>query len=252
MPITLEILASSRIGSQLTGAIGADDPDDQNDFQVLILTSENGTGLTESDITLSSGTVVSLTGKGASWQATIRPPETAAVITMTVAADAFSEGNAETEKDIRVSTSFPDADAEDPSELFASTFTTVSGIAITPTRIVLALGSGSNFRLDLKQYTYAGVEQTSEASFISGSGNGSPRGAERIDFFNGDFLVSGIASGGAAAGRYRVDGGTITRIEAYPSDLRSTGITHSELGITSIGQTTFAQNCNPNTCLWHN
>ena len=43
----------------------------------------------------------------------MRPPETASgTITFTVAADAFSEGNVETEKDIRISTSFPDADAE--------------------------------------------------------------------------------------------------------------------------------------------
>ena len=74
MAVTIEILTIP-IGSQFTSAIGADDTEDQNDFTALILTSESGTGLTESDITLSSGTLVSLTGKGASWEATLRPSE---------------------------------------------------------------------------------------------------------------------------------------------------------------------------------
>ena len=117
MPITLELLTLP-IGSQLTSTIASDEADSKNDFEVLILTSDNGTGLTESDITLSSGTLVSLTGKGASWEVTLRPPETAEVITLTVAADAFAEGNVETEKDIRVSTEFPDTDAEDSTLLF--------------------------------------------------------------------------------------------------------------------------------------
>ena len=142
MPVTLTI-QQIPIGSQLTGTIGADDPDDQNDFQVQILTSENGTGLTESNITLSSGTLVALTGKGASWQATIRPPETAAVITLTVAADAFTEGNVETSKDIRVSTSFPDDDAEAPTLLFNTNLSGLTGITVSPTRIYVCSGSAA-------------------------------------------------------------------------------------------------------------
>ena len=124
MAITLEILPSSRIGSQLTSAGGSDD---KNDFTALILTSDNGTGLTESDITLSSGTLVTLIGSGVSWQATLRPPETEAIITFTVAADAFTEGNLETTHDIRVSTSFPDDDAETPTEIFTLASGTYAG-----------------------------------------------------------------------------------------------------------------------------
>ena len=117
------------IGSILTSTIASDEPESKNDFRVRIITSENGTGLTESNITLSSGTLVSLTGKGASWEATIRPPETAAVITLTIGADAFAEGNAETAQDIRVSTEFPDDDAEVPTAVFDTGKTQGGGIS---------------------------------------------------------------------------------------------------------------------------
>ena len=128
MPVSIEILTIP-IGSQLTSTIAADESADKNDFEVLILTSENGTGLTDSDITLSSGTLVSLTGKGVSWTATVRPPETAvAALTFTVAADAFTEGNVETTHDIRVSRDFPDADAEVPTPLFTHGLPFHSGI----------------------------------------------------------------------------------------------------------------------------
>ena len=92
------------IGSQFVQSIGANDPDDLNDFRCLILADENGTELEESDITLSTGaSLVELTGKNSVRQATIRPPETAGMLTITVGANAFSEGNAETSKDIRIS-----------------------------------------------------------------------------------------------------------------------------------------------------
>ena len=68
----------------------------------------------------------------------------------------FSEGNVETEKDIRISTSFPDADAEVPTELFDSGVSH-DGIALTPTRILLSEGTNLIYH-----YTYSGVEQVSE------------------------------------------------------------------------------------------
>ena len=43
------------IGSILTSTIASDEPESKNDFRVRIITSENGTGLTESDITFSTG-----------------------------------------------------------------------------------------------------------------------------------------------------------------------------------------------------
>ena len=96
------------IGSILTSTIASEEPESKNDFRVRILLDGNGTGLEESGITLSTGaSLVELTGDNAVWEATIRPPETAAEITLTIAADAFHEGNAETTEDIRVSTVVP-------------------------------------------------------------------------------------------------------------------------------------------------
>ena len=100
MPVTLTIQEIPS-GSQLVETISGDEPDDLNDFSVLILLDANGTGLTESDITFSTGaSLVELTGANSVWQATIRPPETAGTVTITVAADAFTEGNAETSQKI--------------------------------------------------------------------------------------------------------------------------------------------------------
>ena len=131
MPVSIT-LQEIPVGSQLVGTIGADDPDSKNDFRVRISLGGNGTGLKESDITFSTGaSLVELTGVNSVWQATIRPPVTAGMLTITIAANAFAEGNAETSKDIRLSTSFPDADAEDPTQLFARTG--LRGIAVTPT-----------------------------------------------------------------------------------------------------------------------
>ena len=85
------------IGSILTSTIASDEPESKNDFRVRIITSENGTGLIESDITLSTGaSLVELTGDNAAREATIRPPTTAGTLTLTIGADAFTEGNAET------------------------------------------------------------------------------------------------------------------------------------------------------------
>ena len=43
------------IGSQLTSTIGANDPEDVNDFTVLLVFDGNITGLTAAGITLSAG-----------------------------------------------------------------------------------------------------------------------------------------------------------------------------------------------------
>ena len=52
------------IGSQLVSTIGANDPEDLNDFTVLLVFDGNITGLTEADLTLSAGTtLVSLEGE---------------------------------------------------------------------------------------------------------------------------------------------------------------------------------------------
>ena len=86
-----------------------------------------------------------LTGDGVTREAVIRPPETAGMLTITVGADAFSEGNVEASKDIRISTSFPDADAETPTQLFDTGLSGATGLAVSPTRILIAAGSGLRF-----------------------------------------------------------------------------------------------------------
>ena len=165
-------------GSQLTGAIGADD---KNDFKVLILLDGNGTGLTEDGITFSTGaSLVELTGSKSVWQATIRPPVTAGTLTITIAANAFTEGNVETSKDIRVSTRFPDDDAESLTQSLPGI--NAIGITVTPTEIITS--THENNITFLNFYTHAGVEQTSKRISRRGSGIiSSP-----IDFFNGDIL----------------------------------------------------------------
>ena len=118
MPASVEIL-NVPIGSVLTSSIGANDEADKNDFTVLLIFSENVANLTESGITLSAGaTLVSLEGENSVWKAVVRPPQTAGTVTVTVAANAVAEGNAQTSKDIEVVTSYPDTDAETPTLLF--------------------------------------------------------------------------------------------------------------------------------------
>ena len=56
------------LGSQLVKNIGANDPEDLNDFTVLLVFDGNITGLTEAGITLSAGaTLVSLEGRNSAW-----------------------------------------------------------------------------------------------------------------------------------------------------------------------------------------
>ena len=225
--ITLQTLP---IGSQLTSTIGSDESADKNDFKVRILLDANGTGLTEDGLTLSAeSSLVSLTGENSVWQAVIRPPETEDTVTVTIDADAFAEGNAETSLDIRVSESFPDDDAETPTDLFSFSLANVRGIAVTPTRILIAqyvFGTGN-----LYSYTHDGTEQTGEQrSFPSGS-NGA-----RIDVINGDLLLSRgyIASEEAQqVSRFRMDGTSLTRVAQYLAlDTRS--ITHTRLGFVGV------------------
>ena len=84
MAVTLEIIPIP-IGSAFVETLGTDDPESLNDFRVLTMHwTQNGTGLQESDITLSTGaSLVELTGDGVTREATIRPPTTAGTLTIT-------------------------------------------------------------------------------------------------------------------------------------------------------------------------
>ena len=224
MPVTIEIITIP-IGSIFTSTIASDEAETKNDFQVLLILDGNGTGLTESNITLSSGTLVSLTGKGVSWQATIRPPETAEVITMTIAADAFSEGNVETTHDIRVSTSFPDTDAETLTALF-NPGGVISGIAVTPTRLLILVGSG--LFIGVNKYRHDGTNPNESLVLPHVS---------RLDYVNGDILLGAGQNFGQAFGRYNEQDGS-TVFEFHDSRNFGYSIAHTRLGYADIWRTT--------------
>ena len=217
MPATFQILPIPS-GSQFTQTIGADDPDDLNDFRALIVADQNVTGLAEVDITLSTGySLQSFEGQNSVHAITIRPSETAGTCTVTIAANAVTEGNAETTQDIRVSTSFPDADAEVPTTLLVNPSESVNGIAVTPSSLLLNLNG-----VGIQKYTHAGTD-TGE-TLISFSPN------RDIDFINGDVL-----SAGSALGRYRLADGATIFLFNYPRSKFGIGrITHTRLGYADI------------------
>ena len=224
MPVALEIIPIP-IGSQLVRSIGANDPDDLNDFRCLIVFQSNVTNLSESGITLSTGaSLISLEGENADgsavWEATIRPPQTAQTVTVTVVANAVAEGNAETSLDIEIVTNYPGTDAESPTLFLSGIDVAGIGIAVTPTRILISKSSRNV--ITLKKYTHAGIEQTSEQ--VSGAGSN----VGRMDFINGDILVAGGRSQETGAGRYDAN---LNRIQTF-SSFAAASITHSRLGIT--------------------
>ena len=228
MPASVEII-SIPIGSQLVRSIGANDPDDLNDFDVLLLFDEN-VNLTQSGVSVSAGSsIVALEGAHSVYKATVRPPETSGIVTVTVAANAVNVGNSETSKDIRLSTRFPDADAETPTELFAHSFSNEEGIAVTSNRIIIN-NSPSNSSISLVKLTHAGVQQSSET--LTGTRpNNTYKGFHAI---NGDFII--------ATRRYRVVGNSLEETARYSVSIPTGkfnfggGITFSELGISFLLQ----------------
>ena len=228
MPASVEIL-NIPIGSVLTSSIGANDEADKNDFTVLLLWGEN-VDLTQSGISVSAGSsIVAFEGANSVYMVRVRPPQTAGTVTVTVVANAVAEGNPQTSKSIRLSTTFPDADAETTTQAFTHGLPTVfltsgpTGIAVTPTRIIIAsFPSG----MVLTKFTHAGVEQTAETSSVSGIIS------RRIDIINGDILVPGGRINENAPTRYREEGDTLIAIETY-SGLGSSSIVHTRLGITA-------------------
>ena len=232
MPVAIT-LHTVPTGSQFTSTIDKSvdppEPDDKNDFKVRILLDSNGTGLTFSNLSVSEGSIVALEGSNAVWEATVRPPETAvAALTFTVAANAFSEGNTETTLDIRVSTSFPDDDAEAPTEVFSHSLdvanTNIRGIAATPTGIVISTFStiGQEY-LTLHSLGFSGtLLDSQEVTSVRAAFN---RDRHGLDYFNGDYLLGG--TGGAETIRLDGQGQTATDL----TGAASIGIAHSRYGV---------------------
>ena len=109
----------------------------------------------------------------------VRPPQTAGTVTVTVAANAVAEGNAQTSKDIEVVTNYPATDAETPTLLFnhSNTHRCESGLAVSPTRIIASRGGDTTGSIVF--FTHAGVQRTTETLTSSTAGI-----VERIEYFN--------------------------------------------------------------------
>ena len=230
---TVEIIPIP-LGSQLVKNIGANDPEDLNDFTVLLVFDGNITGLTEAGITLSAGaTLVSLEGKNSVWEAVVRPPQTeTGTVTVTVAANAVAEGNAQTSKEIEVVTSYPDTDAETPTLLFNhSNLTNASGLTVSPTRIIAIRGGDT--ATSVVFFTHAGVQQTTETLTPSIVGT-----AERIEYFNDTLLIAGNQIY-RAPGRFSLT--DLSEIERYALPSTGSFITHTRLGVISIGIRNFTR-----------
>ena len=224
---TVEILTIP-LGSQLTSTIGANDKENKNDFPVLLLWGEN-VDLTQSGISVSAGSsIVAFEGANSVYMVRVRPPQTAGTVTVTVAANAVAEGNAETSKDIEVVTDYPATDAETPTLLFNhSNLTNASGLTVSPTRIIAIRGGDTTASVVF--FTHAGVQQTTETLTPSIVGT-----AERIEYFNDTLLIAGnqIYRG---PGRFSLT--DLSEIERYAIPSTSGFIVHTRLGVIGIDNT---------------
>ena len=217
------------LGSQLVKSIGANDKEDQNDFPVLFVFDGNITGLTEAGITLSAGaTLVSLEGRNSVWKAMVRPSQTAGTVTVTVVANAVTEGNAQTSKDIEVVTNYPDTDAETPTLLFNhSNLTNASGLTVSPTRVIASRGGDTTGSIVF--FTHAGVQQTTETLLSNTTAI-----TERIEYFNDTLLIAGNQIY-RAPGRFSLT--DLSEIERYAIPSTSGFIVHTRLGVIGVDNT---------------
>jgi len=202
------------IGSKLVSRITTNEPVSKNDFKILIISDDaNITGLNESDITLSvvnhrnravpGASVVSLEGANSVWIATIRPPSnltvgsysTTAVLTVTLAENAVDQGNAETSKDIRISSVFPDPDAETPTPLVAHGLGRVYGLTTSPSFIKILSSAPGSRQYAIKSFRLDGTAVTLN-EILKSTSDISPAGFEYI---NGDYLLH---TGGSGLRRY--------------------------------------------------
>ena len=237
MPASVEIIPIP-LGSQLVSTISGNDKEDKNDFDVLFLLSENA-DLTQSGVSVSAGSsIVAFEGANSVYMATIRPPQTSGIVRVTVRANAVSQGNPQTSKDIRVTRFFPDADGEVPRLLFNHNLSyaywrnqgaTGRGIACSPSRIIISSSgdrSANNLRNSIDFFTYSGTHRSAETLTVAG---GSSLGIAKIDFINGDLLCE--HSRFTASGAVRLNLQTLDW-KGTPVGVRVNGITHTRLGVT--------------------
>ena len=213
-------LYTSPKGSQFTSTIGMNEETDKNDFSVFIVADENVSGLEQSDIGVSAGySVQSFEGSHSVYKAVIRPLETAGVLTVSLGADVVNEGNPAVSQDVRVSTTFPDADAEMGTLLFDTGDSGHDAIAVSPTRIYLTDSSGTD------AFMHDGTDASETTT--------RPIGHTGIDYINGGFLAVLPRTGGRLqSALYRYDGAG-TELWRVSTDLYIYGITHTPLGYTT-------------------
>ena len=142
-------------------------------------------------------------------------------MTVTVAANAVAEGNAQTSKDIEVVTNYPATDAETPTLLFNhSNLNNAVGLTVSPPRILAVRGSGSSSEVVF--FTYAGVQQTSE-TLTGDLGNTTAA----IDYFNDTLLVARVVR------RFSLT--DLSQIERYDGLFSTvTNVAHTRLGAIGI------------------
>ena len=149
--------------------IGEDDRDDKNDLRFLIVWDANVTGLTKEKVTLSDGSeVLSFRGKNSVYEVIVRPLGTildgesifAGELTLTIEADAVTEGNTEISETWSYSDTVPEAAWQD---VFTTEKTYQSIVAVTRDRVILLNGN------DLDFFTYDGELQSGEQVTIPDS-----------------------------------------------------------------------------------
>ena len=193
-------LIPAPIGSQFVERISRDDPDDLNDFSVYIIADANVELLSSGVSVSTASSIVSFEGENSVYRIIVRPPETAGIVTVAVAANTVSQGNPQTSKTIRVSTRFPDADAEEGILLFNAA-NTINTIVATPTRIKILGGSR------LRSYQYDGTQIASEEIIF-------PTNIQPRQYLNGDYLTLN-PSYYFDVRRYRVNGSTPEFVASY-------------------------------------
>ena len=128
-------------------------PEDANDFEVRLTFSENVSNLQRHSVVVDKGIVTNIVGNAASYQVTVRPlgpsgPGYSHLLTITLMANAVDEGNPETSKQIRISSRFPDDDAEIPTPLFSNTGDDAESIDVMPTGILVGIKTNRHYDND--------------------------------------------------------------------------------------------------------
>lgn len=218
-------------GSQLTSTIQSDEDPSKNDFEVIFTADGNFT-LAQSDVRLMPGySIQEFEGKGCTYRAVIRPPETeTGILTIRIAENSVPEGNPAVSQEIRISTTFPDDDAEMPTLLFRTTDRYTS-IAVTSTRILLGRTRIRSV-LDVTKFTHDGTEDTT----LTAGGFRDLYNARFFDYINGDVLVRTDETSAHAIRFGRYDGSNLKQRFALPfTNARAIpAVVHTRLGYTSI------------------